>query len=98
MRTKFLKSADGKRIIRLRAIRSVRLEDGTGNGFWAARIRAKLRGGEEVTLAGYAACETFPDAPKIHARAAADMERLLALLNGGRLRRGEEWPSSAKGE
>ena len=90
---KFIKSADGKRIIRLRSIGSVRLEDGTGNGFWAGRIKAKLRGGEEVTLAGYACCETFPDAPKIHARAAADMSRLLALLNGGRLAKGEKWPS-----
>ena len=93
MRLNFIKSADGKRIIRLRAIRSVRLEDGTGNGFWAGRIRAKLRGGEEVTLAGYATCETFPDSSKIHARARADMDRLLSILNGGRLRKGEEWPS-----
>ena len=92
-RVKFIKSADGERIIRLRAIQSVRLISHAANGFVAARIVATLRGGADpVTLAAYTAIDSSPEAVINDVRARAEMDRLLALLNGGRLRKGEVWP------
>lgn len=94
MTIKFLQSADGTRLIRLRSVRSVRLQEHTGNGFVAARIVASLRGGADpVILAAYTAVAGSPDAARLPARAKADMDRLLHLLNGGRLRKGEQWPA-----
>ena len=96
-RIKFIKSADGTRIIRLRSIRSVRLIEHAGNGFKAARIVANLKGGADpVTLAAYTAVAPSPEAENLPTRAQADMGRLLHLLNGGRLHRGEEWPSTTE--
>lgn len=93
-RLKFIKSADGERIIRLRSIQSARLISHAANGFLAARIVATLKGGADpVTLAAYTAIDGSPEAENLPSVARADMERLLVLLNGGRLRKGEEWPS-----
>lgn len=93
MRLKFLKSADGCRLVRLRSIQSVRLDTTSGNGFVAARITANLKGGADpVTLAAYTAIADTPEARNLPLQARADMERLLHLLNGGRLSRGEKWP------
>lgn len=90
----FIKSADGERIIRLRTIQSVRLISHAANGFLAARIVATLRGGADpVTLAAYTAIAPSPEAEKLPSVARADMDRLAHLLNGGRLQKGEEWPS-----
>ena len=92
-RIKFLKSADGERIIRLRDVLSVRLEIIDNHGFIAGRIIAKLRGwADDVTIAGYAAVRDTPDAQILPIKARADMERLLHLLNGGRLAKGDIWP------
>ena len=94
MKLKFIKSADGKRLIRLRSIQSVRLDTTSGNGFSAARITANLKGGADpITLAAYTALADTPEAINLPLRAKADMDRLLTLLNGGRLRKGEKWPS-----
>lgn len=94
MRVKFIKSADGERIIRLRAIQSVRLLSHAANGFCAARIVATLKGGADpVTLAAYTAITGSQEAQNLPLEARADMGRLLHLLNGGRLAKGEEWPS-----
>ena len=91
---KFLQSADGTRLIRLRAIRSVRLQEHSGNGFIAYRIVASLKGdADAVTLSAYTAIADTPEAASLPARAKADMDRLLHLLNGGRLRKGEQWPA-----
>ena len=93
-RIRYIKSADGTRIVRVRSIQSVRCETHDGNGFKAARIVANLKGGADpVTVAAYTAIEGSPEAENLPSRAQADMSRLLALLNGGRLRKGEEWPS-----
>ena len=93
-RLKFIRSADGTRIIRLRSIQSVRLVTNAANGFIAARIVATLKGGADpVTLAAYTAVAPSPEAENLPSRAQVDMGRLLALLNGGRLQKGEEWPS-----
>lgn len=93
-RLKFIPSADGTRLIRLRSIKAVRLKTHAGNGFVASKIVAQLRGGgEDVTLSAYTAFDGTPEAESLPSRAQADMSRLLALLNGGRLAKGEEWPS-----
>jgi len=93
-RLKFIKSADGERIIRLRSIQSVRLVSNAANGFVAARIVANLKGGADpVTLSAYTAMDGSPEAQNLPSRAQADMSRLLALLNGGRLQKGESWPT-----
>ena len=93
MKMKFLKSADGCRLVRLRQVQSVRLDTTSGNGFVAARIIANLKGGADpVTLAAYTALANTPEARNLPIQARADMDRLLALLNGGRLSRGEKWP------
>lgn len=93
MRTKFLKSADGCRLVRLRQVKSVRLDTTSGNGFVAAKIVATLKGGADpVTLAAYTALADSPEARNLSLQARADMERLLHLLNGGRLSKGEKWP------
>lgn len=91
---KFIKSADGSRIVRLRSIKAVRLKTHAGNGFVASKIVAQLRGGgEDVTLAAYTALDGTTEAENLPSRAQADMSRLLSILNGARLRRGEKWPS-----
>lgn len=99
MKMKFLKTADGCRLVRLRQVQSVRLDTTSGNGFAAARIIASLRGGADpVTLAAYTAIADTPEARNLPIQARADMNRLLSLLNGGRLQKGEKWPSETKGE
>ena len=99
MRLKFLKSADGTRLIRLRQVQSVRLDTTSGNGFVAARIIANLKGGADpVTLAAYTALADTPEARNLPSMTKADMERLQHLLNGGRLSKGEKWPSEKEGE
>lgn len=96
---KFIKSADGSRIVRLRSIKAVRLVEHNGNGFKASKVVATLKGGADpITLAAYTALDGTTEAENMPSTARADMDRLLSLLNGARLRRGEEWPSSAKGE
>ena len=91
---KYLRSADGERIVRLRSIQSVRLISNAANGFIAARIVATLKGGADpVTLAAYTAIADTAEAKNLPTTARADMDRLLRLLNGGRLQKGEEWPS-----
>ena len=91
---KFLQSADGTRLVKLRSVRSVRLQEHSGNGFVASRIVASLKGdADPVTLAGYAAIEGTPEAANLPIQARADMDKLLHLLNGGRLRKGEQWPA-----
>lgn len=93
-RLQYLKSADGERIIRLRSIQSVRLISHAANGFVAARIVATLRGGADpVLLAAYTAIADSQEAQNLPLQARADMDRLAHLLNGGRLDKGEEWPS-----
>lgn len=98
MRLKYIKSADGDRLIRLRSIQSVRLVTTSGNGFVAAKIVANLKGGADpITLAAYTALADSPEARNLPLRAQSDMDRLLALLNGGRLSKGEKWPSAEGG-
>ena len=93
-RIKFISSADGTRLVKLRSIRSARLQEHTGNGFVASRITATLKGdADPVTLAAYTAVDPSPEAASLPARAKADMDRLLHLLNGGKLRKGEQWPA-----
>ena len=94
MKLKFLKSADGERLIRLRDIRSANLQIVDSNGFVAARITAQMRNGADpVILAGYAAIGDSPEGRNLPSRARTDMDRLLHVLNGGRLHKGEEWPA-----
>ena len=96
-RIKFIISTDGERIIRLRSIQSVRLISHAANGFKAARIVANLKGGADpVTLAAYTAMDGTPEAENLPSRAQADMGRLLALLNGRRLHRGDSWPKETE--
>lgn len=99
MRMKFLLSADGTRVARLRDVQSARLAIEDNHGFVAGRIVGNLRGGADpIVLAGYAAIRDTPEARNLPVRARADMTRLLHLLNGGRLSKGESWPSEQKGE
>ena len=94
MKIKFISSADGTRIIRVRSIKAARLETTRGNGFLIAKIKAQIRGeGDSVTLAAYTAVDPSPEAENLPSRAQADLDRLCALLNGGRLSTGEFWPS-----
>ena len=98
MRMKYIKSADGSRLVRLRSIRSVRLDQTSGNGFVAARITAQMRNGADpVILAGYAAIRDSTEGRNLPLRAQRDMDRLLSILNGGRLAKGEIWPSAEGG-
>ena len=72
----------------------MRLVTNAANGFLAAKIVATLRGGADpVTLAAYTAIDGSPEAQNLPLQARADMERLLHLLNGGRLAKGESWPT-----
>ena len=98
MKLKFLKSADGTRLIRLRDIRSANLQIVDSNGFVAARITAQMRNGADpVILAGYAAISDSTEGRNLPLRAQSDMDRLLSILNGGRLQKGEIWPSAEGG-
>lgn len=92
-RVKFLKSADGERIIRLRDVISARLIITENNGFTASKVVAVVRGESfPVVLDCEAAVSDTTEGRNLPSRARADMDRLLHLLNGGRLDKGEEWP------
>lgn len=94
IRIKFVKSADGERIIRLRDVISARLIITENNGFTAAKVVAVVRGESfPIVLDCEAAISDSPEGRNLPSRARADMDRLAHILNGGRLAKGESWPT-----
>lgn len=98
-RLKFIASANGSRIVRLRDIREVYLKCYDSNGFVAAKIVAVMRNNSyPVTLAAYTEIAGSEDALNMLSRAGRNMDRLRFILNGGRLKKGESWKEEEKGE